>query len=104
VVQRAQCQLAARAWGGTIPACVAVAAGRDQCGIHHTGELAKCPASCLGVVRVEVCEKGVIGQVPEVGAVVHHGVSQAWDVIVCGYVVVVAAVQGVELQEVSGHF
>jgi len=36
----------------------------DQHGIHGAGELAESPASCLGVMRVEVGEKGIISQVP----------------------------------------
>jgi len=33
----------------------------------------------------------VVRQVPEMGAVVSHGICRAWDVIICGDVVVMVA-------------
>ncbi len=74
----------------------------DQCRSCHAGWVAECPAIGLWIAEIKVHEEGRVREVPEVRAVISHGIGEAWNVIVGHGVMMVWLVQCMQVQEVGG--
>jgi len=48
---------------------------------------------CLWIEEVKVCNEGRVRELPEVGAIISHGIGGAWDVIIGCCVMMVLLVQ-----------